>query len=534
MTRMNTWMMLSVISVCLGIYAIIAGVYSAKAGEPGNKTTQPATNPAAASSEVKLEELIESAQKLAEDGVSDIKLDKLDEGNKKFEAALKKAADFSESAKKVMNKDAEPAIDYVTGVFKYYIYNIWSKAFEHKDPKKAEEYNFKAGDSIVKPNPRPSAIAGPPPGPIIITLRPLGDGSAACEFILDGQTMTEPEQLYQLLCRKKEAYGPGVAETVPVIIRPLQGVRWKLVVEAFNQTLRAQFREIGFANTDETENKTTQPATAQAASAEEIKKLIAQLGDSDVKVRDAAYESLAKIGQSIQPALMEKLKEKDLDPEISKRIERLFEKWTCWGDVVNGIKTGLSCGVRRYQYENKTGFAERSDGAGEPAILLNVTVANNSGKDIRYYFPEFNEAYGWRACFRSEQGARIYAKIHPLSELDIALDNYLELKAGASKTHEIRAVFGTTEWLRGTQLPGKNECSEYGLQPFGKKGMRYVPAVPPLTSGKYTVAVSYDDRKGCVFSTGGVEIEIVGPGKAVQSATSPATAPAANAEEIKN
>ncbi|MBI5723521.1 MAG: biopolymer transporter ExbD [Planctomycetes bacterium] len=93
-----------------------------------------------------------------------------------------------------------------------------------------------------------AAAASTTPQPITITVRPIGDGNFACQFDLDGQALTEPGQLYEILRRKQAAYGPGTADTVPVIIRPIQAARWKWVVEAFNQALRAQFKEIGFSS----------------------------------------------------------------------------------------------------------------------------------------------------------------------------------------------------------------------------------------------------------------------------------------------
>lgn len=93
----------------------------------------------------------------------------------------------------------------------------------------------------------PAAASSTTPQAITITVRPIGDGTFACQFDLDGQAFTEPAQLYEILRRKQQAYGPGTADTVPVVIRPIQGARWKWVVEAFNQALRAQFKEIGFA-----------------------------------------------------------------------------------------------------------------------------------------------------------------------------------------------------------------------------------------------------------------------------------------------
>ncbi|MBI5722530.1 MAG: DUF4159 domain-containing protein [Planctomycetes bacterium] len=63
-----------------------------------------------------------------------------------------------------------------------------------------------------------------------------------------------------------------------------------------------------------------------AALNEEIQKMIVQLGDNEFNVREAASEKLKNIGEPAKAALMKKMQEKDLDPEVSARIKAIFEK----------------------------------------------------------------------------------------------------------------------------------------------------------------------------------------------------------------
>jgi len=59
-----------------------------------------------------------------------------------------------------------------------------------------------------------------------------------------GVETTEPDQLYGYLC----AYRDDVRSTaVPVLIAPRRDVPWRYVVEAFNATVRAGFKRVGFA-----------------------------------------------------------------------------------------------------------------------------------------------------------------------------------------------------------------------------------------------------------------------------------------------
>jgi len=82
--------------------------------------------------------------------------------------------------------------------------------------------------------------------PIHITLRPAGPDRAGCVYEIGGQAggLDSPERLYEALRARREAYG---SDGVPVVVRPRREVRWRYVVEAFNQAARADFTRVGLA-----------------------------------------------------------------------------------------------------------------------------------------------------------------------------------------------------------------------------------------------------------------------------------------------
>lgn len=85
---------------------------------------------------------------------------------------------------------------------------------------------------------------------------------------------------------------------------------------------------------------TTSPTSAPAANQEEIKNLIVQLGDKDVKVRDAATQKLKTIGKSALPALREVAKNTSADSETVERTGALIKEITMFdpGEIVNGLR----------------------------------------------------------------------------------------------------------------------------------------------------------------------------------------------------
>ncbi|MBI5723523.1 MAG: hypothetical protein HZA50_06155 [Planctomycetes bacterium] len=105
---------------------------------------------ATAPPDAKLESLFESARNLAEAGAEFIKNDKLDQGNEKFNLAIKAQEEFPQAAMDaVKNESARLGVDLKAAMLWGYIYELWSKAVRPKDPKKADEYMIKAQDSIV-------------------------------------------------------------------------------------------------------------------------------------------------------------------------------------------------------------------------------------------------------------------------------------------------------------------------------------------------------------------------------------------------
>ena len=95
----------------------------------------------------------------------------------------------------------------------------------------------------------PANKEGGATGPILkemhIVITPSGADGASYSFSDSGLSMPNPQQLYeQLEARKREI--PGASEA-PIIIDVMQGVRWEHVVSAFNEALRAKFKNIAFS-----------------------------------------------------------------------------------------------------------------------------------------------------------------------------------------------------------------------------------------------------------------------------------------------
>ena len=63
------------------------------------------------------------------------------------------------------------------------------------------------------------------------------------------QRLDDMAALFTYLARTRARYGEAEADKLPVIIRPLPGVRWGHVVDAFNQAVRAGLKEVGVAPT---------------------------------------------------------------------------------------------------------------------------------------------------------------------------------------------------------------------------------------------------------------------------------------------
>ncbi len=82
--------------------------------------------------------------------------------------------------------------------------------------------------------------------PIRVMLRPTGEDRADCIYEIGGYGIgiDSPAQLFAALRARQQALG---SDEVPVVIQPRDDVRWQYVVEAFNQAVRAKFKNIGFA-----------------------------------------------------------------------------------------------------------------------------------------------------------------------------------------------------------------------------------------------------------------------------------------------
>ncbi len=81
-----------------------------------------------------------------------------------------------------------------------------------------------------------------------ITVRPVGGekrDSAIFELKNNNLEIRTADELYQSLQRVRTGIG-AKADEAPVLISPTREVRWAFVVEAFNQAVRARFKNIGF------------------------------------------------------------------------------------------------------------------------------------------------------------------------------------------------------------------------------------------------------------------------------------------------
>ena len=83
--------------------------------------------------------------------------------------------------------------------------------------------------------------------PIRIMLHPVGADRAGCIYEVSGLAVAidSPDQLYQAMIARQKAVG---SDEIPIIIQPRIDVRWRYVVEAFNQAIHAKFKNIGFAS----------------------------------------------------------------------------------------------------------------------------------------------------------------------------------------------------------------------------------------------------------------------------------------------
>lgn len=97
--------------------------------------------------------------------------------------------------------------------------------------------------------PRQAGVASEqevPLKPLRVRLMPIGSRRQDAQYSIagEGASLESPEQLYQRLVARRDALG---TEEIPVIIDPVGNVRWKFVLEAYNQAVRARYKNVGFA-----------------------------------------------------------------------------------------------------------------------------------------------------------------------------------------------------------------------------------------------------------------------------------------------
>ena len=82
--------------------------------------------------------------------------------------------------------------------------------------------------------------------PIKITLHPTGEANEGVAYEISGvhERIVDPEILRSVLEGRKQAGGDS-----PVIINARRDVRWRFVVEVFNQVVANEFKNIAFQNT---------------------------------------------------------------------------------------------------------------------------------------------------------------------------------------------------------------------------------------------------------------------------------------------
>lgn len=82
--------------------------------------------------------------------------------------------------------------------------------------------------------------------PISITIYPRGVDGVSFEIEGVQQAVSDPNELYRHLMARQQVVG-GNGTEIPVVIKPRGDVQWRWVTEAFNQSVRAKFKNVGFA-----------------------------------------------------------------------------------------------------------------------------------------------------------------------------------------------------------------------------------------------------------------------------------------------
>jgi len=80
--------------------------------------------------------------------------------------------------------------------------------------------------------------------PIRIVITPTGVANDGAVWQIGSSAIATAKELYDNLAAQQSTLG---TKDVPVVIQPRSDVRWQYVIEAFNQSVRCKFKNIGFA-----------------------------------------------------------------------------------------------------------------------------------------------------------------------------------------------------------------------------------------------------------------------------------------------
>jgi biopolymer transport protein ExbD len=80
--------------------------------------------------------------------------------------------------------------------------------------------------------------------PLFVVIKPGGSDRSSCLYEITSSkvAMESADQLYEALMARRRQ----LKAEEPLIIRPRPNVRWQFVIEAFNQAVRADYKNIGF------------------------------------------------------------------------------------------------------------------------------------------------------------------------------------------------------------------------------------------------------------------------------------------------
>ena len=109
---------------------------------------------------------------------------------------------------------------------------------------------FRADEGQITAN-LPCINDGPAPTPICVILRPVESG-VLIRVQHSDVVLVDVAEFYEYLIQMKRRHDDEAGE-VPVYIKPVSGVQWDYVVDAFNQAVRAGYKRIGFAPSEMTE-----------------------------------------------------------------------------------------------------------------------------------------------------------------------------------------------------------------------------------------------------------------------------------------